>query len=305
MQMLNKAIIAVLLLAAAGAGIWFLLDVRSEEEQALVPLGPVRVELPPVVSGDLKELVQTHDFRFRNELREPLRVASTTVSCTCTTATTEPEVVEPGAELVVRTVTVLDRAAGRHATIWVRFEDGRGVKMHLTASFRRPVVLSTKPAEVRADPESGELEFTLVWTGVEAEAAVGVGGGTGSGAGHGAGHGTGHGTGTGAPPSETEPVAALVEGGAEARSSGRGGPVPPSPAILHDRGEVGATFSGWSPATVDSSLFGAEGPLPGSVSFFGKVKLTRRSDRWPTVLTFRTPGADPLELNLRDLLPGE
>jgi len=267
MQTLNKAIIAVLALAALGAGAWFLASPRGGEQDVLVPLGPLRVELPPVVSAELKELVQAHEFRFRSELREPLRVASTTVSCTCTTATVEPEVIEPGGEMVVRTVTVLERAAGRHATIWVRFEDGRGVKMHLTASFRRPVILSTRPSDVRAELESQELIFTLIRTASPAAAEQ-----------------------AGKPGTPAEPEFA--------------GP-PPAPEILHDRGGIVSTFGGWSPATVDATLFGPEGPPPGTVAHSGEVRLSRGSDHWPTVLTIRTPGADPLELNLRDLLPGE
>lgn len=165
MQILGKAAIVLVAAAAVGSVVWVLARPGGSSGEFLVPLGALQVDLPAVVSGDLTELVQEHEFRFRNDLKVPLRVASTTSSCSCTEASSSPEVVPPGGELVVRTITSLDRASSRHASVWVRFDDGRGVKMTVTASLRRPVVLGTSPPSPRPDEEAEEFQFDVIWAG--------------------------------------------------------------------------------------------------------------------------------------------
>ena len=239
-------------LAAAGAGLaWWASRTGGREGQGLLPLGPTRMDFPPVVRGEAGELVQHHDFRFRNDLGHPVRVASATASCPCTTATTSSDEVPAGGELVVHTITTLEHAASRHATVWVRFADGEGVQMHVSAALLRPVILNTSPPNPRPAEGADEAEFILVWTDRDADGSPGT------------------------------------------------------PTIAADRGTIEAEFGPWTQRALDVGVFGPDGPAPGARSLGSIVRLRKQGDRWPVIVTFAVPEADPLPIQLRDLLPGE
>ncbi len=104
------------------------------------------------------ERVLKHTFRFRNTGTTPQRVVSTTSSCGCTTAEATPAEVAPDGELAVEVTMTLAHAARRSSTVWVRFDDGRGVTCTVVGIGRRPRSLAVEPNElILAEERSIEL----------------------------------------------------------------------------------------------------------------------------------------------------